>query len=96
MKVIRKNTFPEDIDQYKIGDVLKLWNDNEDNPDYAMITALGAEYHLTFLSGTDLGKTSLAGAYDIPTLIMDWHKYVKHIQRVRFYGTDLGRKVGNY
>ena len=61
-----------------------------------LITALGAEYHLTFLSGTDLGKTSLAGAYNIPTLIKNWHKLVKHIQRVRFYGTDLGRKVGNY
>ena len=33
-----------------------LEDELEDNPDYAMITALGAEYHLTFLSGTDLGR----------------------------------------
>lgn len=96
MKVIIKNTFPDDIDQYKLGDVLKLWNDNEDNPDYAMITALGDKYHLTFLSGKDLGKSSLTSAYEIPVLIKDWHKLVKHIQRVRFYGTDLGSKVGDY
>lgn len=97
MKINQKvKCYEDDVSQYQTGDVLKCWNANQDNADYVMIASVGAEYRTVTLNGVKNGLISFNSAYDIPLLIDDLKCYYKHIQRVQFEGTDLGRKVGNY
>ena len=96
MKITQKvKVYEDDTSKYRVGDVLKCWHDCQDSAVYNMIVSFGAEYHLVALNGLNDGCICFHFAYGIPTLIDDYKNNYKHIQRVRFEGLDLGRKVGD-
>ena len=94
MKVIQQYAHTDDISKYKVGDVIKYWNDDDTEARYKMIANVdGKGFLLVSLNGVS-GVTDSFWA-NIPDMIKDnfnANKYLgtyKHFKQVNFYGTDL-------